>query len=379
MESAYYMSNIGSAHIVLFFTYGMSLLTWDRLGMFDREVALYRELQPKLGGISFVTYGGNTDMEYSRRLPGIEILCNRFGLPLKLYAGLIPYLHARPLRQADVFKTNQTNGAEVALHAARLHDKRLIARCGYMWSDFVAKGAEKEYSLEKVKRIEKNTFSHANKVIVTTQIMKENVEKDYGIPSDKVHVIPNYVDTNLFIPKQGLRQERTICFVGRLDDQKNPLGLLEAIAGIDVRLTMVGTGPMKAKAEEVAKRLALNVDFIEHASHRELPEMLNKASLFVLPSFYEGHPKTLIEAMSCGLPVIGADSPGIREIIKHGKTGYLCGTDTDSISSAIKTLLADRTLCERLGRNACEYAVNNFALDKIVNRELDLLNEVATQ
>ena len=67
---------------------------------------------------------------------------------------------------------------------------------------------------------------------------------------------------------------------------------------------------------------------------------LTKSTIFVLPSFYEGHPKALLEAMSCGAPVLGADSPGIRELIRHGNTGYLCGTDLRSIRVALEELLS---------------------------------------
>ena len=88
--------------------------------MLEREMALYRALRPHLGGIGFVTYGDRSELAFGERLPGMEILCNRWGLPVNLYARLIPFLHAPALRRADVFKTNQTEGAEVALLAKRL-------------------------------------------------------------------------------------------------------------------------------------------------------------------------------------------------------------------------------------------------------------------
>jgi glycosyltransferase involved in cell wall biosynthesis len=80
--------------------------------------------------------------------------------------------------------------------------------------------------------------------------------------------------------------------------------------------------------------------------------------------------------MACGLPVIGADSPGIRELICHGETGWLCGTDSASIRTAIQLLLADAALRQRLGRNARRFVEENFTLDRIVEMELALLREV---
>ena len=76
------------------------------------------------------------------------------------------------------------------------------------------------------------------------------------------------------------------------------------------------------------------------------------------------------------MPVIGADSPGIREIIKHRFNGYLCGTDSHSIRLAIEELLSNPGLCNFLGENARKYIVDNFSLDRILEMEYDLYREV---
>ena len=104
-----------------------------------------------------------------------------------------------------------------------------------------------------------------------------------------------------------------------------------------------------------------------------------KPAIFVLPSLYEGHPKTILEAMACGASVVGADSPGIRELIRHGKTGYLCGTDPQSIRVALEELLAHLTLRRELGSNARQYVVENYSLAKIGKMELTMLKEVANR
>jgi glycosyltransferase involved in cell wall biosynthesis len=99
--------------------------------------------------------------------------------------------------------------------------------------------------------------------------------------------------------------------------------------------------------------------------------------MFILPSHYEGHPKTLLEAMSCGLPVVGTDVPGIRELIVHGETGYLCDPSSQGIRAAIGELLWNKDLRKRIGTNAREYVVENVSLSKIVDKELALLREVS--
>ena len=116
-------------HLTLFFTRGVSLHTWAQNGSLEREVALYLRLQQQKGvQISFITYGEKTDLRYRDRLQGIEILCNHWNLSARIYEQLIPLLHKRALSRATLIKTNQTNGAEVALRAARFWHKP-AARC----------------------------------------------------------------------------------------------------------------------------------------------------------------------------------------------------------------------------------------------------------
>jgi glycosyltransferase involved in cell wall biosynthesis len=211
---------------------------------------------------------------------------------------------------------------------------------------------------------------------VTTLAMRAYVVEKYGLPLSTIDVIPNYVLTDIFSPGRSESTPNRICFVGRLDDEKNPLALVEACAGLDVEIVMVGEGRLHHALEKRAEELDVRLKLVGSVSHHELPEILRSAALFVLTSPREGHPKALLEAMSCGLPVIGVDSPGIRELIDHRKTGVLCGASPDEIRFAIQDLLADKELQERIGRNARQYICDNFSLDEIVDMELALLREI---
>jgi len=368
----------GSIKLVLFMTRGMSLVAWEQLGIFEREVALYRRLQERGVSVTFLTYGDASDLAYANRIPSIRILCNRWGLPGRLYAGLIPFLNWKVIRRADVYKTNQTKGADIALRAARLWRKPLIARCGYMWSDLAAqRGWARKAEAGHAKTIERLVFRSAQKVVVTTPAMRKYVLQNYEVPTSKVEVIPNYVLTELFSPDGACPVPNRICFVGRLSEEKNPLALVEACSNLALELVMAGEGPLVSAIQEQAKCSNANVKLLGSVPHTQLPALLRSSTLFLLVSPHEGHPKTLLEAMACGLAVIGADSPGIRELINHGETGWLCGTDAPSIRAAIQRLLGDAALRERLGRNARRFIVKNFALDRIVEMELAVLREVS--
>jgi len=346
--------------------------------MFEREVALYRRLQGRGVQVTFVTYGDASEFGYASRIPGIRILCNRWGIPRQLYERWLPWLHMPWLRRADIFKTNQTNGAEVALRAAQLWRKPLVARCGYMWSLFAARkeGADSE-AARYVRAQETKVFNAADRVVVTADDMKQYVMEQYGIADGQVRVVPNYVLTDLFRPEpeNGYHPAR-LCFVGRLEPQKNLFALLESLRGLEIELEIIGTGPQRGALEAAAREKGVKAHFLGNRPHSELPQHFNKAAIVVLPSLYEGHPKSLLEAMACGRPVIGADSPGIREVIRHGETAWLCGTDPASIREAIRELLARPGLRNQLGQNARQFVVENFAIDRIVDLELSLLREL---
>jgi glycosyltransferase involved in cell wall biosynthesis len=328
--------------------------------------------------ITFVTYGDDSDLRHAERVPGIRVLCNRWRIPARLYERLLPVLHARHLRRADLYKTNQTNGADVALRTARLWHKPLVARCGYMWSDTSAFwGEERREETARARRIEARVFRAAERVLVTTALMREYAVKEYALPATKVRVIPNYVETDRFSPDRSAPVPNRLCFVGQLGRLKNPLLLVEACAGLEAELVMVGDGPLRSEIGDLGRRLRVKVRLLGNRPHGELPAILRQATVFLLMSPHEGHPKALIEAMACGLPVIGANSQGIREIIRHGENGLLCEARPDSIRAAIQTLLGDSKLRQRMGRRAREFAVENFALDRIVKMEIEVLREVA--
>ena len=365
-------------NLVLFFTRGISLKDWDKVGMFEREVALYRGLQGFGAQIRFITYGDASDLQYQDRIPGIGISCNHLGLPVKLYEMFLPLLHAKHLRNADVYKSNQTDGADVALRASRLWRKKFVSRCGYLWSQFASwQHGSKSSAFSHAQIIESQVFKHADRLVVTSQQMKDYILIEYGIENSKVEIIPNYVLSDLFCPASGDRKPgNRICFVGRLDTQKNVFALLEAVTGLDVELIVIGEGPFRKNLEADARMKSLNVRFLGGQPHELLLKYFNESNIVILPSLYEGHPKTLIEAMACGRPVIGTNVPGIREIIDHRVTGYLCEPSPESIRTAIQVVLSDSKLQAKMCRNARLFAEEHFALEKVLYQELTLIREV---
>jgi glycosyltransferase involved in cell wall biosynthesis len=221
-------------------------------------------------------------------------------------------------------------------------------------------------------------FREADRVVVTTERMRDAVEAEHGIARAKITVVPNYVDTELFGPGAERPEPRSLIYVGRLAREKNIGALLEAAAAVDAALvTIVGGGPLRTDLERQAKDLGVDARFLGNVPNRQLPALLRRSELFVQPSFYEWHPKALLEAMSCGRAVIGCDVPGVSEVISHSETGYLAGTGADDLREAILALLGDPTLSARIGEAARRYVIERFSLDRIAALELELLREVS--
>ncbi len=357
-------------HLILFFTKGSSLQSWHSSGILEREVALYLQLAQHGFEVSFVTYGDRQDLKFSSDIPGITILCNRWGLPIWLYSLLLPFLHAGHLKSGDIYKSNQMNGADVVLEAARMWNKQFIVRCGFMWSDLARQS--KYHDFDEAYNIEAKVFNGSSHVVVTTNRMKDYVIENHRISKNKISVIPNYVLTDLFTPSKQAPTKNKICFIGRINEEKNPLSLVRACAHTGVSLVIIGEGPLKEQVRSLAIELGVDLTLLGSVPHTQIPSVLSSSELFVLLSPKEGHPKTLLEAMACGVPVIGADSPGIRDLIEHGVTGWLTEATPESVRAAIAHLLNQPQLRKQIGETAREFVINNFSLDRILDLEIAL-------
>lgn len=344
--------------LALFFTTGVSLKTWEKVGSLAREIKPYQELAKYFDEIYFLTYGKDEPVLAS--LKGCEIRV----LPASIFR--------KELKNIDIFKTNQINGSWKAVLAKKIFKKKLVIRQGYQWSIFAQKEKNKKWKLLLIQLAERLAYKNADAIIVTSKEDKKYIQEKYNISSQKINYIPNYIDTDLFKPL-NIPKENRICFVGRLEKQKNLFNLIKAVSNLGAKLIIFGNGSLEDKLRSLAPS---NVEFKGNIPNRSLALELNKCRLFILPSFYEGCPKVLLEAMACGLPVIGADVYGIKEIIKHKESGYLCKTDAVSIRKAILEVLSDRELQEKMGKNARKTIVENFSLEKIITREIKVYDKI---
>jgi len=364
---------IKNKKLALFFTTGISLKTWDKIGNLEREIRPYNELADYFNKIYFFTYGDSSDLKYQNILnKNIEILPKKWKIPSKLYSILLPLLYRKELKTVNILKTNQMNGAIAAVLTKWIYRKKLVVRCGYEWLNFLENQKSNVWKKIIVHIIEKIVYRASDKIILTSENDKKFIESKFNITSSKIKIIPNYIDTELFKPMIVKKEENRIYIICRLEEQKNLFNLIKAISSLSVKLVIFGEGSLKESLKEYGKKQKANVEFKGNIPNQRLPEELNKSELFILPSFYEGCPKVLLEAMSCGLPCIGTNVEGIKEIVKHKENGYICETDATSIKNAILDVLNNKEFRIKLSKNARKTIVEHFSLESILKKEREI-------
>lgn len=365
--------------LALFFTLGVSLSDWERTGYIDREVRYYQRLAEHIGPITFVTYGDAADLSLAEKLGGIRVAANTDRLPSEVFMRRAAKLHQQALGRSAIFKSNQIKGAQAVIDAANLTGGKSIVRCGYLLSRFRANQPVSMRMRFGLWRRELAMFHQADRVFLPTQEDALYARQWYALPASKVVVMPNFVDTDMFAPRDELPCEPgLVCFVGRLAPQKNVGALIEAMAGLKgAKLRLIGDGPQQAELAALAERFQVDIEMLGNVPHAELPRLLAECEIFVLPSLYEGLPKALLEAMSAGVPVIATKVQGSGAVIRHRDTGWLCDdTSPESLRRALSSMLEDSRLRTQIGRAARRYVQENFSLEKVLAQEVAVYQEL---
>lgn len=167
-----------------------------------------------------------------------------------------------------------------------------------------------------------------------------------------------------------------LLYVGRLAVEKGIPVLFESLRmlrmeGCEFVLTLVGDGPDRQRLSEMACRMGIadRVVFAGFASQEGVRDYLRQSDIFILPSFAEGVPVSLMEAMACGVPVIATYVGGVVELVQDGETGQVVYPgDPISLKNAIVRYLKDAGLRERVSRQARDKVVAEFNLDLEIDK-----------
>lgn len=207
---------------------------------------------------------------------------------------------------------------------------------------------------------------------------REHFCRDFGSRACAIHVVRNFVDTDLFRPlERRAEAPPTVVHVSNFRPVKRVPWLVRAFAqavqGLDARLVLVGDGPEQGACRALVRELGIaqRVQFI--GERDALPELLSPADVFALSSSDESFGLSALEAMACGTPVVSTDVGGVAEVVVQDECGLLVAPDDlEGYARALRALLGDRERARRMGVRAREIAVDRFARDTVV-REYEAL------
>jgi len=262
--------------------------------------------------------------------------------------------------------------------------------------------------------LEKTAYQNADAVIAVSGSMAKDVHRLYGVPKEKIQVIPNGIDATQYRPKHdpGVLARYGIdpltpfvLMVGRITRQKGILHFLESVKvlapGIQcvvcasVPDTYQFMGEVTQKFEEVRRESGKTVVWVrETVPVEHLIVLYSHASVFLCPSVYEPFGIINLEAMACGTAVVATAVGGIPEVVTDGETGLLIPLEpagphdpepkdpklfARQLASAVNDLLADPRKLQAMGRAARKRVEERFCWAVVAQRTLDLYKRLASR
>lgn len=218
----------------------------------------------------------------------------------------------------------------------------------------------------------------ADKLLVLTKNSKESLVK-LGLKSEGIEIYSYWVDQENFRPidkvqarkKVGIKENKFVAlFVGRLVEEKGVGLILQSAERLkEIDFYFAGTGSLEEDVKKFTKKLS-NVHYLGVVDSKSLPLYYSTADILLVPSlvktqrptFEEGVPRVIIEAISCGLPVLGTDNGGVKEVIELGDIGVLIESDTESLVSALLQVSRDQKRLEVFKAKCRRYAVERFSV-----------------
>jgi len=242
----------------------------------------------------------------------------------------------------------------------------------------------------------KQIYTKADYIQVISKFLAQRARK-YGYQG-KIEIVPNGVDIEKFkrqnskskieIQKSKLRiaaTEKIVITVSRLVKKNGIADLIKAVKDLEVKLLILGIGPDEKKLKNLVSDLKLQqqVLFLGYIKHKDLPDYLAVADVFVRPSLSEGLGNAFLEAMACGIPIIGTPVGGIIDFLidpeqnPEQDTGLYCQPkNPQSIAQKIKEILENNQLKEKLVQNGLRLVLENYNWDKISQKMKDVYSQI---
>ncbi len=293
----------------------------------------------------------------------------------------IPYLVSfvnlisRHTRTADIIHCNWSLSGLAAFLSKWKHKKPYV---------ITVQGSDifKTIHIPIVRGMVRLALKNASHIIALSEDLKSATKK-FGIPDEKITVIPNGVNISQFPMGADEYREAQIIFVGSLIERKGVNFLIEAMSIInktypEVKLLLVGEGKNREEYERRVSKLDLgnSITFLGTQSQKRVSELMRQSRLFVLPSIEEGQGVVLVEALASGTPCVGSRVGGIPDVISADVGALVEAGDVNALASAILQYLKDDHLWSQTSKNARIRAENMYNWDELAKRIVRIYTQV---
>jgi glycosyltransferase involved in cell wall biosynthesis len=308
---------------------------------------------------------------------GDENVRTKIPLSLRFTLSLFSYKTQIPLENRIL----EFHRIEPSLPFKRSLNKKLLVIHGHMMDLY---NPHTEVKWQKFPwfyfRLEKMLITDMEKVFLVRRDAVEFYKKRYPAIGDRFCFLPTWVDEETFHPfaedekkkvyerfmrEQGLNpQNKLILFVGRLEGQKDPLTLIDSFGYIYLensmaRLLIVGTGSLLEEAQKKVKQMGLEhaVKFLGSLPQNEVAQLMGICDVFLLASAFEGMPRSVLEALACGLPVVTTDVGEVKLVVKENFSGKVVNRDLGKIGTATLEVLNNS---QRFAPENCSGSVEKY-------------------
>lgn len=226
---------------------------------------------------------------------------------------------------------------------------------------------------EKKRKLISKVYKKCAKLIALSAEWKDRLS--LIVPSEKIEIIENYsvLNTGAFEERKQRNSNHTVLFLGELGRRKGCYDIPAVIKKVvkevpDARFVLCGAGSeedekaINGMIEELG--ITENVEFPGWVRSEKKDQILKKADVFFLPSYNEGMPMSILDAMGYGLPIVSTDVGGIPKIVHNDENGYCCNAgDVDNMASILIRILTDNDLQLKLGQKSIDIIKESYSLD----------------
>lgn len=241
---------------------------------------------------------------------------------------------------------------------------------------------QKSIAKHVLNKLEKITFNLSDCIIAQSNSLIEQ----RGLNRYKNKVSPSgarFIDANKFNIKTKIDQRKNrVGYIGRFRGEKGVTKFVEAIPiilneRIDIEFVIIGDGPLSNSIEQKIKSYNHNNIVLKGwGAHESMPDHLNDLKLLVHPSYMEGLPTTILEAMACGTPVLATSVGGVPDLIKDGETGYILENNSpETIAESVIRIINDNNL-RNISKNAKNVIDKEYSYDSALRRYVNIFKNV---